>query len=128
MDFSGGAFNPTYTYDRNNNVWLRSQSGVPFKDKKSGTQIAPKNVIVEFTGFSYGTSRDGAQLTTIKTIGSGRALFYIDGEQVEGTWEKAGRSSKTVFKDTLGNEIKLNPGQTWIEVVPSGNAVNYSKT
>lgn len=128
VNFSGGGFDPTYTYDRNNNVWLRSQVGVPFKEKKSGTQIAPKNVVVEFTGFSFGKSRDGAQLTTIHTIGSGRALFYIDGEQVEGTWSKADRSSKTVFKDTAGNEIKLNPGQTWIEVVPSGNAVNYSKT
>jgi hypothetical protein len=128
VDFSGGSYNPTYTYDRNNNVWLRSQEGVAFKDKKSGAQIAPKNVIVEFTGFSYGKSRDGAQLTTIKTTGSGRALFYIDGEQIEGTWEKAAKSSKTVFKDTLGNEIKLNTGQTWIEVVPQGNGVNYSKT
>jgi len=128
VDFSGGAFNPTYTYDRNNNAWLRSQVGVPFKDKKSGQQIGPKNVIVEFTGFSYGKSRDGAQLTTIKTLGQGRALFFIDGQQVEGTWEKSDRSSKTVFKDSAGNEVKLNSGQTWIEVVPSGNAVNYSKT
>lgn len=128
VNFSGGGFDPTYTYDRNNNVWLRSQVGAPFKEKKSGTQIAPKNVIVEFTGFSYGKSRDGAQLTTIKTIGSGRALFYIDGEQVEGTWEKDARTSQTIFKDSVGNTVKFNPGQIWIEVVPSGNAVNYSKT
>lgn len=128
VDFSGGLYNPTYTYDRNTNSWLRSQVGIPFKDKKTGAQVAPKNVIVEFTGFSYGTSRDGAQLTTIKTTGSGRALFYIDGEQIEGTWEKASKSSKTIFKDTLGNEVKLNPGQTWIEVVPQGNGVSYSKT
>jgi len=127
VHFSGGAFDPTYTYDRNANVWLRSQVGVLFK-AKSGAQVSPKNIIVEFTGFSYGTSRDGAQLTTIKTLGSGRALFYIDGQQVEGTWEKADRKSQAVFKDTLGNEIKLNPGQTWIEVVPSGNGVNYVKT
>lgn len=127
VDFSGGAYNPTYTYDRNNNVWLRSQVGVPFKDK-SGQQIAPKNVVVEFAGFSFGHSRDGAQLTTIKNIGSGRALFYIDGEQIEGTWQKTDRNSKTVFKDTQGNEVPLNTGQTWIEVVPDGRGVNYTKS
>ncbi|RJO61901.1 DUF3048 domain-containing protein, partial [candidate division WS5 bacterium] len=88
----------------------------------------PKNVIVEFTGFSYGRSRDGAQLTTIDTVGSGRALFYIDGEQIEGTWSKADKKSKTIFKDSAGAEIKLNPGQTWIEVVPQGNGVSYTKT
>lgn len=128
IDFSGGGYNPTYTYERNNNVWMRSQLGVPFKDKVSGQQIAPKNVVVEFTGFSFGRSRDGAQLTTIRTTGSGRALFYIDGEQIEGTWQKTDKASKTVFKDTQGNEIKLNTGQTWIEVVPEDRGVSYVKS
>jgi len=125
VSFSGGAFDPAYTYDRDTNTWLRSQVGIPFEDKNTGQQISPKNVIVEFANFSYTINYKGEHTTKIGTVGGGRALFYIDGEQVEGTWQKTGRKAKTIFKDTLGNAIKLNPGQTWIEVVPAGNMVNY---
>ena len=128
VGFSGGSFDPTYIYDRNTNTWLRSQVGVPFKEKITGVQIAPKNVIVEFANFSYTINYKGEQTTRIGNVGSGRALFYIDGGQIEGVWQKASKNAKTIFTDTLGNEIKLNPGQTWIEVVPTGNIVNYSKT
>lgn len=128
VDFSGYQFDPVYTYDRNNNVWLRSLGGTPFKDKKTGQQIAPKNVVVEMTPFAYGKTRLGEQTTMITTVGSGRALFYIDGQQIEGTWEKSDRKSQTVFKDANGNPIKFDAGQTWIEVIPSGNGVNYSET
>ncbi len=128
VHFSGPQYDPVYTYDRNTNTWARSLAGVPFKDKKTGTQIAPKNVVVEFTGFQYGQTRIAEQTTIITTVGSGRALFYIDGQQVEGTWEKADRKSQTVFKDSAGNSIKFNPGQTWIDVIPAGNTVNFSQT
>ena len=125
VHFSGYEYDPTYTYDRNTNTWLRSLAGAPFKDKVTGAQIAPKNVAVEFTSFSYGFTRYNESTTHIGTVGSGRALFYIDGQQVEGTWEKADRKSQTVFKDLAGNEIKFDPGQTWIEVIPDGNTVDF---
>lgn len=122
------AFNPTYKYVRKGNYWLRYENGVPFMDKKAKKQIAPKNIIVEFTSFSYGVTRAGEQATRVKTVGKGKALFFIDGLKTEGTWRKKSRKSKTEFLDKNGNKIKLNPGQTWIEVVPIGNSVSYSKT
>ncbi len=128
VHFSGPEYDPVYTYDRGSNEWLRSLAGVPFKDKVTGKQIAPKNVVVEFTTFSYGLTRYNEATTHIGTIGSGRALFYIDGKQIEGTWEKADRASQTIFKDSSGNEVKFDAGQTWIEVIPNGNEANFSQT
>ena len=37
-------------------------------------------------------------------------------------------SIRTIYKDSAGQVIELNPGQTWIEVLPSTNVVSYSKT
>ncbi len=125
VHFSGYEFDPTYTYDRNNNVWLRSEAGVPFKDKVTGKQIAPKNVIVQYEGYSNITDIYDHTLSNFQTLGSGKAEFYMDGKQIVGTWEKADRKSQTVYKDSVGNPIKLDTGQTWIEVVPSGNTVDF---
>ena len=53
---------------------------------------------------------------------------------IEGTWEKdasinsedqAISESWTKFFDKEGNEIELNRGQIWIEVVPNERSVNY---
>ncbi len=128
IHFSGYEYDPTYTYDRNNNVWLRSEAGIPFKDKVTGQQIAPKNVIVQFESYDNISDEYGHTLSNFQTIGSGKAEFYMDGKETLGTWEKAGRASQTIFKDSSGNEVKFDAGQTWIEVIPNGNEVNFSQT
>ena len=35
------------------------------------------------------------------------------------TWEKSNRSSKTIYKYANGEEIKLNDGNTWVQIQPS---------
>jgi len=122
------SFAPTYKYVRKGNYWLRFEDGVPFMDKKYKTQIAPKNIVVQFTGFSYGVTKAGEQATRIKTVGRGKAWFFIDGKKTVGTWSKKSRKATTKFFDKNNKELELNPGQTWIEVVPNGNSVVYSRS
>lgn len=122
------SFSPTYKYVRKGNYWLRSESGTPFMDKKYKAQVAPKNIIVQFTEFSYGVTKAGEQATRIRTVGKGRAWVFVDGRKIVGTWSKKSRKSITTFLDKNGKAIELNPGQTWIEVVPNGNAVTYSRS
>ena len=43
-------------------------------------------------------------------------MFITNGKVQKITWEKKNRNSKTYFLDESGNEIKLNPGITWIQV------------
>ncbi len=127
VNFTSAAFSPTYTYDRVNNIWLRSLNGIPFK-LTNGVQVAPKNIIVEYTTFAYGITRVGEQSTKIGSVGSGKAEFFIDGEKIEGTWTKVDHKAPTIFKDTAGNPIVFSPGQTWVEVIPNTSSTVYSKT
>ena len=53
--------------------------------------------------------------------GQGQALIFQDGKVVKGTWSKATRLSREKFYDSNGQEIEFNPGQIWIQTVPTGS-------
>lgn len=117
-------FAVTWAYDKKSNQFSRSMASQKQTDRVTGEQLVAKNVIVMFSSFSYGTTRIGEQKTNIVTTGSGEAIFYIDGKKQTGTWKRAGQNTPTRFYDSAGAEIKLNSGTTWIEVAPTGTAVN----
>lgn len=117
VDFSGPLFQVTYTYDAKTNTYLRAVSGVAAKDKNTGVQIAPKNVIVMNTSISPYVNAAGEQAVRINTA-SGNGVLFQDGKATAISWSKASRNARTVYKDALGVEIQLNRGQTWIEVAP----------
>jgi hypothetical protein len=125
VNFSGPLFQVVYNYDQKTNGYLRSVAGVPAKDKNTGIQIQPKNVIVQFEQMKPGTSTAGEQMVVMTDIGSGNALVFQDGKAIKARWSKTSRTSLTKITDESGNDIQLNPGQTWIEVVPVGQNVSY---
>jgi len=125
VNFSGPLFQAVYNYEQKTNVYLRSVAGVPAKDKNTGIQVAPKNIIVEYTSVSSYVNAAGEQAVRIGTT-SGKGLLFQDGRATEITWNKASRTARTVYTDTAtGKEIYLNRGQTWIEIVPAEMAVTY---
>lgn len=123
IDFSSRSWLVEYSYDRENNQYLRSMGGGPHKDKITGEQYTTKNVVVE-----YVSSRvtDAKGRLHMDTIGEGKALVFRDGEAIEGTWKKGSREERTKFYDGDGKEIELNRGQTWIEIVPPERPVEYN--
>lgn len=118
-------YDVSYEYDSKNNSYLRSMAGTPHLDKITGEQILAKNVAVMFVPTSYGYTRLGEQTVIIQTIGSGEALVFQDGSFIHGTWKKDSRTSRAKFLDSSGQEIKLNVGTTWIEVVPPNTSIGY---
>ena len=61
----------------------------------------------------------------ITTVGSGEAYVFQNGYAIRGTWEKKSVADQIKFYDLDKNEIKLAPGQTFIEAIPSYGSVNY---
>ncbi|MCL5093664.1 MAG: DUF3048 domain-containing protein [Patescibacteria group bacterium] len=113
VPFSGPTYNIKYIYDKETNSFLRYLAGSPHRDKITGKNLKAKNVIVMYAGVLEGS---GGTDTQVQVVGSGEAEFYIDGEKILGTWEKATSASRTKFLDANGVEIVLNAGTTWIEV------------
>lgn len=108
-----------WTYDQATNAYARSQGGKAIKDA-DGTPVTAKNIVVLEMKV---TTIDDYGRRKIVTVGSGDATFAIDGLAVHGTWRKDSRAGRTRFYDASRNEIALNAGTTWIEVVPTGTSV-----
>ncbi|MBT9146191.1 MAG: hypothetical protein DDT42_02073 [candidate division WS2 bacterium] len=96
--------------------------GIPFNDRVTREQIRAKNVIICFSDFSNSRSAIGEQKVNIRTIGTGSAIFYLDGKKTAGTWRRdVGKPIK--FYNSDGEDLKVNAGTTWIQVVPQGTQV-----
>ncbi len=62
------------------------------------------------------------------TKDSGDAMFYMDGQQLRGTWkkDKSQIDSKLTFYKDDGTELKFVPGQIYVEVVEPGEKVEWT--
>lgn len=121
IDYSSYSYKVEYKYDREKNVYLRSQGGKPF-ESQDASQIAAKNVVIQYVKTSLA---DGERLA-METIGTGQAIVFQDGQGQVGTWTKEGRNRRTKFYNDQGEEIEFNAGQTWIQVVPDDREITYN--
>jgi hypothetical protein len=113
-----------YEYDEKNKLYYRTINGTRLKDKDSGADISTTNVIVERT-----TARvlDDAGRLDVQNLGKNRGYYLSGGKLVEIEWSKADRRARTIYKDLKGNEITLNKGVTWIQVVTESTRIDIKE-
>ena len=118
-------FSVVWNYDSTLNSYRRTNGGAPHLDKNTGKQLEAKNIVVIFVRES--PANDGYEGGHIlyKNIGSGEMLFFKNGQVVEGTWSKETDEDQIKFFDNNGREISIVKGQVFIEMLPTGNKVNY---
>ncbi len=106
-----------WTFDAETGAYLRENNGSVHTDKGTGKQLRARNVVVIWAKHTV-ASRDVVGSTTydIELIGTGRVTVFRDGQRFDGTWEaKAGAAP--VFRTSEGTQIKLSPGNTWMQVI-----------
>jgi hypothetical protein len=117
--YKGNDFTASWKYDKIRNDYARAQGGTPHLDE-DGSEIRAKNVIIRFVRSAI---IDEQGRRAITDIGEGKAKICADGICAEAVWKKKNDNLKTAYFYTDGREIKLNPGTTWIEIVPIGYSV-----
>ncbi len=117
IDFSNSeTYKVEWTYNRENDTYLRTMAGTAHTDEITGKQIEASNIVIA-TYTRNAVESGGKTVYNFDTIGSGEAKVLQDGVVIEGTWKKDKAGDRTLYYDSNGNEIKFNPGQTWIEIV-----------
>ena len=115
--------NTSYEYDSDSKVYKRSMSGTAHTDAITGKQYTVKNIIVsKIKNYSY----DSYGRQKLDNIGSGEGYFITDGYAVPITWEKSSRSSQTVYKYKDGKEIRVNDGNTFVQIQPVNEEVSIT--
>ena len=109
----------SFEYDVENKVYKRFQNEEAHIDYVTKSQYTAKNIIT-YQVKSYTMSGDDKGRQTIDNIGSGDGWYITDGYAVPITWEKKSRAFKTKYKYLDGTEIKVNDGNTYIQIQPLG--------
>lgn len=102
-------------------TWRRIQNGTPHVDA-AGTEVAPRNVIVQFVTYhdTGQVDQSGTAVPEADFIGEGEAWILTDGLLVKGTWSRPDAATPTTYTDAAGKPVKLTPGQTWVELPKPG--------
>lgn len=108
---------PTWTFDSALGKYLRAQLGVADMDS-NGAQLSATNVLVIRVGIDTSLGVPKTQL-----ISSGEAWVSSGGATVHATWSKGSPTSPIALVDDQGVTVRLAPGNTWIELVPTAGSV-----
>lgn len=110
----------SWVYDGGSKTYLRSNNGKAHTEAETGKQIRARNVVVMWAKMKDSGHRDvtGSETYEIVLTGSGRVSVFHDGQRYDGVWQ-AKADSPPQFRDDEGKLIKLAPGNTWFQVVPT---------
>lgn len=108
-----------YIYDKESKLYLRFKDKEKHIDELDNEQLTAKNIIVLEAPKSV---LDNAGRLYLETIGKGRGMYFTEGESCEIIWTKNSEKERTKFY--IGKEeLYLNPGNTWIQIVDSISCV-----
>lgn len=118
------AYNSGFKYDEKSRMYLRYRKGNPQMERVSGEQLKAKNILIQITGVS---SIDGdlKGRMEVQTVGRGKGYYITEGKKVDIKWSKASRTKPTIYTLADGTPLKLNPGQTWIQIMPSSGKITF---
>jgi len=106
----------SYEYIDNSNTYNRFVNNQSYLDSKTSKLINASNIIVQYVPVNK-ISGDKEGRLKVEVIGEGIAKVFSGGEYLIAKWIKESKDHNTLFYDGNGNMIKLNKGQTWIEIV-----------
>jgi hypothetical protein len=103
----------------NGSRYLRTQDGSA-DTLVDGSQISTDNVVVLSIQLQATSIHDslGNDEPLPVVIGAGTCWVSRDGVLVQGTWKRAHIGDPMELLDSHGNQIPLQPGRTWVELLP----------
>jgi hypothetical protein len=123
VGFQAG-FDVTWTWLADQRAWGRTAGSAAASPTQEGDkEVTPKNVVVLKVNYAGGVGVEGSEA---ELTGSGDALVFTAGREIQGRWERAAEEDVTKLVDADGNEIELTPGQTWVQLADVSYAVDVT--
>ena len=101
---------------------LRTQDRAAHLDAVTNEQVRAKNVVV----MQVEIDNTFGEIPKTVMISSGAAWVFQDGKRFEGTWTKPTQASPIELLDGAGVPIKLAPGNTWVELMPTRGTITIT--
>lgn len=113
----------SYEYDPEAKVYKRFVNGKEHTDYVTKEQLTFKNIItyqVRNYDLKDGENKGRQELDN---IGSGTGYYISEGYAVPITWQKDRWDKKTIYKFEDGTPLKVNDGNTFIQIQPKGQTL-----
>lgn len=108
----------SYSFDEETGLYRRFKKGQEHQ-MQSGAVLTAENIIVlrmDNYDLNDGTNKGRQNLSD---TGTGSGMYITGGKCQAITWKKANRDSVTKLYYENGDEVFLNPGVTFVQIVPS---------
>lgn len=103
-------------------AYVRSEGDEPAVSADDARLAATNVVLVSATMVNTPfTDPAGAPVPETQLVGSGDAVVASGGKHVAATWSKEAVDAPLVLTGADGAPVRLEPGTTWIELVPTGS-------
>lgn len=117
-----------YEYDSENKVYKRYARGVAQKDWDTKDAITIKNLIITYCDNYTLTDTENKGRQGLKNIGTFDGYYITNGKAIKIKCIKEARDSKTIYQDLQGNVIKVNDGNTFVNICPTDAKVTIEGT
>ena len=120
------AYVSAYQYNEATGLYDRYRNGAPYIDGNTGEACAYANVIVLRTDISWASGNPSRPV--IRLNGQGVCEIFQNGKYIRGTWvrdctETKNLKNRMVFLDENGDELPMQRGKTFIQIVDNGQPV-----
>jgi hypothetical protein len=114
---------PWFVYNAQSGLYERYEFGEAQTDGLTGEQLAVKNIILQDCTSSLMDASNGTLDIDYRSTG-GTGKYITGGKAIDITWSRTSDTDITRYFDASGQEIILNPGKTWVEIIESSKSDN----
>jgi len=107
-----------YEYDEQNQVYKRYARNKAQTDWDTGNNITTKNIIITLCDNYTLQDSENKGRQGLYNIGTFDGYYITNGKAIKIKCIKEARNTQTKYEDLQGNEIKVNDGNTWINICP----------
>lgn len=115
-----------YKYNSDTKLYERYIGSTPHVSQTTDILTAKNIIICHVKNYPLndGENKDRQE---VETVGEGTGYYVTNGKAIEINWEKPERTERTIYTDVNGNEITINPGNTYIQIVPMHSEITFSE-
>ncbi|MEG2348269.1 MAG: DUF3048 domain-containing protein [Clostridia bacterium] len=117
--------NTSYDYDETKKVFLRSMRSIKDIDRETKEQYFAKNIVIMYVKNYALIDSENKGRQELDNVATGMGYYLTNGKCIDITWKKDSIKSKTIWLNQKGEEIVLNDGITYVQIVPENNKVNF---
>ena len=107
-------YSQDYKEDYNGHFQFAPEGTAPHIDQNTGNQLTCENIILQYSNY---VPYDPNGYLNVDTQSGGEGKYITRGKAIDIHWTKDSQWGITHYYDSNNQEIQLNPGKTWVEIV-----------